>query len=72
MLDIRKLKQEALATCAARRHKMGRFTTLIKKGGRPRTAEATCKLCGLNVHVDADPAPNGISIAGHAVAMNCK
>ena len=67
MASIRTLKKQAVDTCKARGHKMGRFVTLDKRG----IAQAVCKFCGMSVMVDTHPAPNSIDIAGNAVALNC-
>ena len=63
---LRRLKIEAEAGARARGHALGRWLQLS-----PRSMEATCKLCGRGVTINARPAPNGIDIGGSACGLNC-
>lgn len=63
----RRLAKEALSACTFRGHKMGRFDHYCE-----RSAVAKCKLCRMEVHINAKPLPNEIDISGEAVALNCK
>jgi len=66
MRKINSLKADARATATWRGHDLFRFETLSNT-----TACAMCKKCGMEVFVDANPAPNGIDISGQAVALTC-
>ena len=68
MKKIRRLKLSALESCNFRGHTMSRFRRMEFW---TNCAEAICKKCGASVHVDTNPAPNGIDIAGEAVALHC-
>jgi hypothetical protein len=68
MKTLKKLKEEAKAAAQFRGHTMGNFGTLVPG----KSAEAVCQICGAAAWVDRDPAPNGIDIAGPAVAQNCQ
>ena len=63
---LRRLRVEAEAGVRARGHELGRWFQLS-----PRSMEATCKLCGRGVTINARPAPNGIDIGGSACGLNC-
>lgn len=67
------LRRDARKACSFRGHKMGNFKRLGRPDSNPRfiRAEAKCKVCGKEVYVDIHPAPNGIDIAGPAVALCC-
>lgn len=68
MRAIDRLKREAKESCSFRGHTMSRFRRMEFW---TKCAESICTSCGASVHVDAKPAPNGIDIAGEAVALNC-
>ena len=60
------LQRSAAESCELRNHWMSPFTTLSDT-----RAVSACTLCGMEVHVNTRPAPNGIDIGGEAVALNC-
>ena len=68
MRKIDRLKQSAKESCSFRGHNMSRF---CKMDFWSKCAESVCRTCKATVHVDAKPAPNGIDIAGEAVALDC-
>ncbi len=55
------LKRNAAATAYYLGHKMSHWNGNI----------STCLRCGREVVVDAAPPPNGIDIAGEAIALQC-
>lgn len=63
-----KLKKEARADCEWRGHTMYNFDRGVFYKDVHHTS---CKDCGAEVFVDEHPPPNGINIAGEAVAVNC-
>ena len=65
--SLRSLKEEARSAAEWRGHILYDFVT-FKDGNRARSA---CWLCGAEVDVITDPAPNEIDIGGTAVALNC-
>lgn len=65
MRKIDRLRHEALQSCKARGHVMGRF---IRVG---TWSYCWCKVCNAWVAIDPEPAPNSIDISGSAVAINC-
>jgi hypothetical protein len=67
MKAIDRLKREAREACEWRGHTMSRY----RLSDFWRKPYAKCKVCGASVHVDDRPPPNGIDIAGPAVALNC-
>lgn len=67
MTKLRTLKQSAKQSAEYRGHKLGRFYTLDTRG----IAQASCRQCSMSVMVNTRPQPNGIDIAGGAVALNC-
>lgn len=73
MRKIDRLRKEALQSCKARGHVMGRF----QYGWHGAEFQhmygiATCKVCGAYAGIDSDPWPNGIDIGGPAVAVDCE
>jgi hypothetical protein len=67
MPTMRQLKESAKDSAEWRGHKLTRFHAL-----ETYSAEAVCKVCGKGVVVNTRPMPNGITIAGEAVALNCE
>ena len=65
MSTMEKLKRSAEQACRWRGHEMGEWSE-----GEIR-AIAECAHCGKEAHVDTKPAPNGIDVAGEAVALGC-
>ena len=68
---MNRLRRSARESCKWRGHDM----TPFKANGnwRPYSAQTSvCRKCGMEVAVDAYPAPNGIDIGGEAVALNCE
>jgi hypothetical protein len=61
------LRQGARATASARGHDLQRFQRLYNGRGWI----AGCKICGMDVTVLVNPAPNEIAVAGEAMALNC-
>jgi len=68
MRRIERLKIEARQSCEWRGHSMGRFT---RDNYWKEVRYSHCKVCGMQVVVDAHPAPNSITIGGEAVALDC-
>lgn len=66
MRTIERLRQEALESCKFRGHKMKSFSRKYRHWW-----DSTCKVCGMEVCVNDNPAPNGIDIGGEAVALHC-
>lgn len=64
-----RLKAEALASCKARGHSMGKFKRV--KLGR-EIHRSICARCQRDVDVIPCPLPNEIEIGGQAVALDCK
>lgn len=62
-----RLRREARAGARWRGHNLAPFRPL-ETG---RTWHATCTACGREVVIDVKPPPNGIDIAGEAVALDC-
>lgn len=74
MRKIDRLRKEALQSCKARGHVMGRFIHTKAKCNTHTFhyfAYAECKECKASVHLETHPAPNSIDIGGAAVAVNC-
>jgi hypothetical protein len=67
MKKIERLRIEALESCNFRGHKMKPFN---RKYRHWWTSE--CGICGMEVCLNDDPAPNGIDISGEAVALHCE
>jgi hypothetical protein len=65
---LTRLSRDARAACKWRGHDMRPFHP-IPYWANVRTSE--CRKCGMQVAIDADPAPNGIDIGGEAVALDC-
>lgn len=72
MTKFERLIKEAKDACNFRGHKMFRFTRWVGNTDYRQTATSHCRDCGKFVAVDTKPAPNGIEIAGEAVALKCK
>ena len=69
MVTLLQLKREATEACKQREHVMYRWFNFNLSEGIARSA---CVLCGKQVQVNTNPAPNDIEIGGEAVALNCK
>ena len=65
-IRLKMLMQSALGSANWRGHEMRPF-----RQTSDHTAESDCKHCGRWVFVDSEPAPNGIDVAGEAVALGC-
>jgi len=63
---LESLKREAAQAAQFRGHKLGAWADYPDD-----TAHADCEVCDRRVVVDASPPPNGIDIAGSAVAVSC-
>lgn len=69
---VRGLRQEARLTAVRRGHELGRFSALAGTNNTWNIhSTAKCSRCYATVSVYPNPAPNGIDIAGLAVAANC-
>ena len=68
MRKIDRLKREARDACEFRGHDMGKFFG----DGTKYVIQSKCRRCGMQAWVDTNPPPNGIDIAGEAVALNCE
>ena len=62
------LKREATMAVQWRGHILKRWQT----GVSIYQGYAECRVCGMSVHVDTNPQPNGIDIGGEAVALTCR
>jgi hypothetical protein len=69
-MKTRFLRKEARKAAKARGHRLGKFSHLMGVGWNSHSI-AYCEDCGREVAVYPNPAPNGIDIAGEAVAVNC-
>lgn len=69
-MKTRNLRKEARKVAKLRGHRLGRFTHLMGTGWNAHSV-AVCEVCGRDVAVYPNPAPNGIDIAGEAVAGYC-
>lgn len=75
MKKINRLQREALESCKFRGHDMKKFQHRKNgrmDGGFAELSFSVCKKCGMEVHCDTHPAPNGIDISGEAVALHCE
>ena len=66
MKRITRLKAEAKDVAEWREHRMTRFHHYT-----PDNAVSECIICGAEVQVLANPAPNQIDIGGEAIALSC-
>jgi len=69
-MKTRLLRKEARKVAKLRGHQLGKFSHIVGTGWNAHSA-AICEKCGKDVAVYPSPAPNGIDVAGDAVAMNC-
>lgn len=69
-MKTRNLRKQARQAAKLRGHRLGRFTHLMGTGWNAHSV-AVCEDCGKDVAVYPNPAPNGIDIAGEAVASGC-
>lgn len=67
MTYFNRLKREAKESATWRGHDMKRFKTFKPN----QVAESVCRGCNAYVQIDTKPLPNGISIRGDAIALNC-
>jgi hypothetical protein len=67
-MDVMYLEREALEAAKWRGHSMGPWRIRDFCWG---TAFSVCRVCGAEVQVDPNPAPNGSDISGDAVSVNC-
>lgn len=67
MDTLRSLMRDAEDTAKWRGHTVVWTKVDIEQG----VATAACTVCGRNIHVNTNPAPNSIDIAGAAVAVGC-
>lgn len=67
----RSLIVQAREAATWRGHHMGRFKT-VELTHRRTYKRSACAVCGMEVDIDTYPPPNGIDIAGPAVALNCR
>lgn len=67
MSELRELRLEAARVARQRGHMLRVWDRLSAT-----KAGTTCAKCGAWVRVDTNPAPNGIDIAGEAVAVDCE
>ena len=63
---MEQLKEKAIKAAKFRGHILSLFCVCGD------TAAAHCQKCGKQVVVDCSPPPNGIDIAGKAVALTCE
>jgi hypothetical protein len=68
MTTLRGLMRQATRATRFRGHEMMPWQHL----GDGSSATTECKHCKASVTVDVKPAPNGIDIAGRAVAVECE
>jgi len=69
MQSLDQLRVEAREACGLRGHIM-RFTPPWH-GEYGSLQSGECTKCGMRVHLNTRPLPNGIDIGGEAVALNC-
>lgn len=70
-MTFKEMEHEARHAAASRGHRIRcQSRTHDRVSGR-RTSFWTCR-CGATVTCDTNPPPNGITIGGDAVAVNCK
>lgn len=69
-MKTRELRKHARKATKVRGHRIGKFSHLIGTGWNAYSV-AVCEKCGRDVAVYPNPAPNGIDIAGDAVAVDC-
>ncbi len=71
MKAITRIRKEAEAAAMSRGHKLHPWHPLERDRGRGVVFATCCRVCFYGVAIDAEPAPNGIEVAGRAVALNC-
>ena len=69
MAALDKLQQRATEACNSRGHKLGKWD--IRNGESRSLATNECTECGAWVQCNTKPLPNGIDVAGNALALNC-
>lgn len=68
----RKLETSTEEVVGYRGHKLGNWDVYKPSDGTEgKTSSNACGTCGMSVHVDVSPGPNGIDISGPAVALDC-
>ena len=65
-MTLSELKTSALKATTFRGHKMAPWSDYLA------VSRCACKVCGMEVSVTPNPAPNDIDIGGPAVALTCK
>jgi hypothetical protein len=65
-MTLSELKTSALKATTFRGHKMAPWSDYLA------VYRCACKVCGMEVSVTPNPAPNDIDIGGPAVALTCK
>lgn len=64
---LERLKAQGARAAKLRGHRLGAWQD-VRAGG---IAHAACEVCGALVVADSKPAPNGIDLAGRALAVGC-
>lgn len=67
--SLDQLRREAQEACELRGHTMRFSAPWHGEYGSLQSGE--CADCGMGVHLNTRPLPNGIDIGGEAVALNC-
>lgn len=67
MKKIERLRISAVESCNFQGHKMKPFSRKYRHWW-----SSECRICGMGVYIDDEPAPNSIDVSGEAVALNCK
>jgi hypothetical protein len=67
---LRLLERKAIKAAKLRGHNMSRPEPRGKKG--MMRSYSYCRTCAMTMMMDEHPQPNGISIGGEALALNCK
>jgi hypothetical protein len=69
-MKVRELRKQARKAVKLRGHQIGKFSHLMGTGWDAHSL-AVCEACGRDVAVYPSPAPNGIDMAGEALAVFC-
>lgn len=70
-MKLSTLKKQAQRVTKARGHRM-KWGEVYGRANGPKGQNGECKKCGSHCWILEAPAPNGISISGLAVAVNCQ
>ena len=65
-MTLSELKQSAIEATTFRGHRMAPWSDFLA------CSRCACKVCGMEVTVTPNPAPNDIDLGGPAVALTCK